>query len=109
MTSPLPQRKKHPQWCGTEISDEANEEHQTPIPAKMVEMRKRPYVCSTQDGLMPTIASAPEGKATGSSGHGDRLVLGNKERIPRWTANKTTPTKLLYFVVPDGFAAGDQA
>ncbi|KAH7372232.1 hypothetical protein BKA66DRAFT_443588 [Pyrenochaeta sp. MPI-SDFR-AT-0127] len=71
----------------------------TQVPGK-----KRPSPCITQDEFNPTFGQPPRGEHAGRQ---DRpgIVVGVSDIIPRWTANKTDPTKLLYFVVRDGFAS----
>lgn len=54
---------------------------------------------------MPTLGVPPQDENAGRQNRGDAIVVGVRDLIPRWTANKITPTKLLYFVVRDGFAS----
>jgi|SRR5579862_3915329 len=105
-TEPTP-RKKSQYWCGTEPSDDPNEADQTPVAATMASVPegKQYYPCITQRGLNPTLGMPPQVEKAGHHGHGSAIVVGVKDLIPRWTANKTTPTRLLYFVVRDGFAS----
>ena len=65
---------------------------------------KRYYPCITQEGFNPAFGVPPQDEIAGRHNHGPEIVVGLKDLIPRWTANKTTPTNLLYFVVRDGFA-----
>ena len=104
-TEPAP-RKKSQYWCSTEPSDDPNEADQTPFAANMASfpVGKRYYPCITQHGITPTFGVPPQDENTGRHS-GDAIVVGVRDLIPRWTANKTTPTKLLYFVVRDGFAS----
>lgn len=101
-------KRKPKNWCGTEISTDTNEADQAPVDDNMPAFPegKRYYPCVTQDGVMPTFDTPPD-VAGGNHGHGDSLVLGNMELIPRWVASTTNPTKLLYFVVKDGFSDDD--
>ena len=100
-------RKKPQYWCGTEPSDDPNEADQTPVAAAMAFFPEgeRYYPCETQQGLTPTFGVPPQDENAGRHNHGDEIVVGVRDLIPRWTANKTTPTALLYFVVRDGFAS----
>lgn len=106
-------------WCGTEISDDPNEADQVPVDDKMPDQvpvddnippafleGKRSYPCITQDGVMPTLGQPPQ--PSGGSRHGGTAIMvGVRELIPRWVASTTNPTKLLYFVVEDGFTDDD--
>ena len=101
-------QKKSQHWCGTVPSNDPNEEDQTPVAVTMPAFPKgtRHYPCITQDGLMPTFGGPPHDDGDRRpENDGDAIVVGVRELIPRWTANKESPTKLLYFVVPDGFAS----
>ena len=100
-------RKKFRYWCGTEPSDDPNEADQTPAAATMAVNpgKKQYYPCVTQKGLTPTFGVPPEDENAGRHRHGPEIVVGVTNLIPRWTANKTTPTQLLYFVVRKGFAS----
>ncbi|XTI93534.1 hypothetical protein V2W45_1252885 [Cenococcum geophilum] len=64
---------------------------------------QRYYPCKTQRGLTPTFATPPD-QPSGDPKH-PSIVLGLRDLIPRWTASTSNPTKLLYFVVRDGFAS----
>ncbi|KAF2731455.1 hypothetical protein EJ04DRAFT_442969 [Polyplosphaeria fusca] len=67
---------------------------------------KQPYPCVTQDGFMPTFGLPPQDEHANQNSNGRHtIVVGMKDVVPRWTASKTSPTKLLYFVVRDGFAS----
>ena len=105
-TEPTP-RKNSQYWCGTEPSDDPNEADQTPVAATMAFFPEgeQYYPCRTQHGLFATLDVPPQDENAGRHNHGDSIVVGVRGLIPRWTANKTTPTKLLYFVVRDGFAS----
>jgi hypothetical protein len=106
MSTEPTRRRKPKNWCGTEPSNDPNEADQTPVAETMASVPegKRRYPCITQDGLNPTFGLPPLDPNADRHSHGPEIVLGVKNLIPRWTANKTTPTKLLYFVVREGFA-----
>jgi hypothetical protein len=100
---PTPRKKYH--WCGTEPSNDANEADQTPVAVNMSSAPEeaRQYPCITQKGLKPTFGVPPHDGREIRQHHGPEIVVGVENLIPRWTADKTNPTKLFYFVVRTGF------
>jgi hypothetical protein len=61
------------------------------------------YPCVTQKGLQETIGQPPfEEQPEGDDGP-DPIVVGIGPIIPRWKASLSDPTKLLYYVIREGF------
>ena len=65
------------------------------------------YPCVTQIGLRETFGEPPPELQSGLDEGEEGLVLGIGPIIPRWTASTSSPTKLLYFALPDGFPNDD--
>ncbi|KAE9364141.1 hypothetical protein N431DRAFT_563537 [Stipitochalara longipes BDJ] len=101
--------RKTQAWCGTEPSSDINEADRATIPktdAMEIPEGKDYYPCVTQNGRLPTFDVPPhmeESDHGGASG----LAVGLGSMIPRWTASISNPTKLLYFVIRDGFPSDD--
>ncbi|KAK4205838.1 hypothetical protein QBC37DRAFT_407650 [Rhypophila decipiens] len=55
-------RRKHQNWCGTEITDNRNKADQAPVNQKMsaVSQGKRGYPCETQPGVALTFGYPPD-------------------------------------------------
>ncbi|OAL45399.1 zincin [Pyrenochaeta sp. DS3sAY3a] len=69
--------------------------------------QKRIYPCITQKGCNPTY-NIPEDEDSQDEDadhpyRGPEIVVGYEAEIPRWIANTTNPTQLLYFVLPTDF------
>ncbi|EXJ57156.1 hypothetical protein A1O7_07501 [Cladophialophora yegresii CBS 114405] len=64
---------------------------------------KKRYPCVTQSGLQETFGQPPSGEQSGDGDGRDEIVVGVGPIIPRWTASTSNPTKLLYFVIREGF------
>lgn len=101
-------KRKPRNWCGTKISADTNEADQVPVDDEMPAFPEgqRSYPCITQDGMMPTFGEPPQ-SSDGSMGDSSGIMIGTMELIPRWVASTSSPTKLLYFVVKDGFSDAD--
>ncbi|KAK0619711.1 hypothetical protein B0T14DRAFT_496386 [Immersiella caudata] len=63
---------------------------------------KRGYPCATQEGVMLTFGYPPEAPSSGGRNR-PKIKIGTQALIPRWVPS----TKLLYFVVKDGFTDDD--
>jgi hypothetical protein len=98
-----PFSKKDTYWCGTKPSGKLNEANQTPVEGTMASTaeEKKRYHCVTQDTTMPTIGRDPDLKEGTGGRHG--IMIGDGEIIPRWTAKKSTPTKLPWYVREAGW------
>ena len=107
-TEHITTKRKPKNWCGTQISHNSNESDPTPINNIMpaFPIGQRFYPCVTQDGRMPTLGMPPD-LSSGKHGGGDSIMVGMKTLVPRWVASTENPTKLLYFVVKDGFSDDD--
>ncbi len=96
-------------WCGTKTSTNANEADQVPVNDNMSTFQEGPrsYPCITQDGITPTFGEPPQSSGGSMEEGSSGLMVGINEIIPRWAASTASPTKLLYFVVKDGFSDAD--
>lgn len=97
--------RNQPAWCGTQPSLNIHEEDLVPTPPEMADVQDTPerYPCVTQKGLEPTIGQPPFEEQPDNGEGPEPIVVGIGSIIPRWKASTTKPTKLLYYVIREGF------